>query len=364
MNSFVPKHKSYLKASDLQHVAKPTKAEEDAAHEKFKRKDGFDIMFDNVTKDQRALEKADRAIKVKVDCRRRKPVDEGAAHRETAIKAASLFQTATEDAAVRSLIEDAERTGRMREIAQRAQRRTVGALKKVDTGDLAGVREPSEEDGETESEHRWIEVGENLLAMPAWRNAGHADLSRERAAMWRELRVDRADRGDQSTPSPRGKGDQATPSRAYATKQEAARHSLAVPKSTPLVAQAGIVKKRAAGSRMLPAGKRKSLAGSRAGSRESILDDRPLVAMQVSAPYHATTEIALKDTWSVGPLSKFTYEERQVLRQALGEEIERYQAVARERYADGPPTSLMIGGDEHRIRNAVMRRNTVQQLKH
>ena len=46
MTSFVPKHKSYLKESDLAYVSKPTKAEEDAANAKEKQKDGFDIMFE------------------------------------------------------------------------------------------------------------------------------------------------------------------------------------------------------------------------------------------------------------------------------------------------------------------------------
>ena len=68
----MPKHKSYLKASDLAYVAKPTKAEEDAKNEKEKQKDGFDIMFEQVTKEQMNLEKEDRAIRSKVDCGRRK----------------------------------------------------------------------------------------------------------------------------------------------------------------------------------------------------------------------------------------------------------------------------------------------------
>ena len=38
MNSFVPKHKSYLKPKDLIYVKKPTKAQEDAATEKEKEK--------------------------------------------------------------------------------------------------------------------------------------------------------------------------------------------------------------------------------------------------------------------------------------------------------------------------------------
>ena len=53
MHSFVPKHKSYLKDTDLKYAAKKTKAEQDAINEKEKNKDGFDLMFEQVTKEQR-----------------------------------------------------------------------------------------------------------------------------------------------------------------------------------------------------------------------------------------------------------------------------------------------------------------------
>lgn len=53
MHSFVPKHKSYLKNSDLQYAAKKTKAEQDVINEKEKNKDGFDLMFEQVSKEQR-----------------------------------------------------------------------------------------------------------------------------------------------------------------------------------------------------------------------------------------------------------------------------------------------------------------------
>ena len=41
--------------------------------------------------------------------------------------------------------------------------------------------------------------------------------------------------------------------------------------------------------------------------------------MEQQAPYHALKDIDMKDTWSIGPLSKFTYEEKQVLNKALKE---------------------------------------------
>ena len=46
MNSFVPKHKSWLKEQDLVYVPKKTKEEEDAINYKQKNKSGIDIMFE------------------------------------------------------------------------------------------------------------------------------------------------------------------------------------------------------------------------------------------------------------------------------------------------------------------------------
>ena len=51
MNSFVPKHKSFLKPRDLVYVKKPTKAQEDAAIEKEKEKTEADLVYDQVTRD-------------------------------------------------------------------------------------------------------------------------------------------------------------------------------------------------------------------------------------------------------------------------------------------------------------------------
>ena len=74
MNSFVPKHKSWLKEKDLVYVPKKTKEEENAINEKQKNKSGIDIMFEQVSKDQKELEKHDRGIHTKVECGRPKKV--------------------------------------------------------------------------------------------------------------------------------------------------------------------------------------------------------------------------------------------------------------------------------------------------
>jgi len=53
-----------------------------------------------VTKEQRNLEKKDNAIKAKVDCRHNKKKKKSP-NREQIIKAATLFQTAEEEKAVK-----------------------------------------------------------------------------------------------------------------------------------------------------------------------------------------------------------------------------------------------------------------------
>ena len=71
----------------------------------------------------------------------------------------------------------------------------------------------------------------------------------------------------------------------------------------------------------------------------------------------------MRDSWTLGPLTKFSYEEKNIIKKAVKEEMDRYKAYADERYADSKNQSLMIGETEHKIRNEVMRRNTVQQMK-
>ena len=62
INSYVPKHKSWLKAADLEFVAKKSKEEVDSEAAKMKGKSGFDIMFEAVSKEQRQLEREERNI--------------------------------------------------------------------------------------------------------------------------------------------------------------------------------------------------------------------------------------------------------------------------------------------------------------
>lgn len=66
------------------------------------------------------------------------------------------------------------------------------------------------------------------------------------------------------------------------------------------------------------------------------------IQMQHLAPYHALKDIDMKDSWTIGPLSKFTYDEKQSLRQAIKSEVQDYQELANEAFNDSKNTSLMI----------------------
>ena len=67
----------------------------------------------------------------------------------------------------------------------------------------------------------------------------------------------------------------------------------------------------------------------------------------------------MKDTWTIGPFSKFSFKEKAELRKALKAEVDRYQAIANENFSESKNTSLMLGKEEFDIRNDVMRRNMV-----
>ena len=87
--------------------------------------------------------------------------------------------------------------------------------------------------------------------------------------------------------------------------------------------------------------------------------------MHQMAPYHALKDITMKDTWSVGPLSKFTFEERRAIKVAMKDEIDRYQDIAAQRFPERTAKeSMMMSEEEQQVRAEVMRRNCVQQLKH
>ena len=79
------------------------------------------------------------------------------------------------------------------------------------------------------------------------------------------------------------------------------------------------------------------------------------------APYHAIKDVTMKDTWTVDPLSKFTFEERSILKKALKTEFDRYMELAEQRHPKR--TSIMMSEEEEQLRTDVMRRNVIQELK-
>ena len=50
------------------------------------------------------------------------------------------------------------------------------------------------------------------------------------------------------------------------------------------------------------------------------------------APYHALKDVTMKDTWTLDPLSKFTFEERSQMKLALKVELNSYIYTAEKRH--------------------------------
>ena len=71
----------------------------------------------------------------------------------------------------------------------------------------------------------------------------------------------------------------------------------------------------------------------------------------------------LSDTWSVGKITSLSHKEKQDLKKALKEEVDRYEVIALKRYNDVNNKSIMISDEEHKIRQECMRRNAVNHMK-
>ena len=106
----MPRHKSYLKESDLVFVAKKTEEELMKENEKKKVKTGFEIMYEQVSREHRAIIKSEKIRKSTLDNgRRKKSIEEPATMESSVIKAASLMQTAEEEQAVITLMNEARK---------------------------------------------------------------------------------------------------------------------------------------------------------------------------------------------------------------------------------------------------------------
>jgi len=113
----------------LKFIPKKTTEELDAETAKQKNKSGFDIMFEQVSKEQRQIEREERAIVAKIDNGRKKKKKYSPV-RDQVIKAASLFQTNEEEQAVLDLMHEAKKSENMRAIASRATLNAMDAISK------------------------------------------------------------------------------------------------------------------------------------------------------------------------------------------------------------------------------------------
>ena len=55
----------------------------------------------------------------------------------------------------------------------------------------------------------------------------------------------------------------------------------------------------------------------------------------------------MRDSWSLGPLSSITFDERKAIKKACKEQIDSYQQQAADRYNNEKNTSLMISKEQH-----------------
>ena len=66
--------------------------------------------------------------------------------------------------------------------------------------------------------------------------------------------------------------------------------------------------------------------------RSLCYQDNSLVSLNQIAPYHAIKDVTMKDTWTLDPLSKFTFEERSQMKLALKVELNSYIYTAEKRH--------------------------------
>ena len=77
-------------------------------------------MFEQVTREQRRIDREERGIISKIDNGKKKKKTGKSPTRDQVIKAAQLFATADEERKVEELIVDAKKSEKMKEIAKRA----------------------------------------------------------------------------------------------------------------------------------------------------------------------------------------------------------------------------------------------------
>lgn len=182
MNSFVPKHKSYLKEKDLRYVPKKTKEEIDAALFKEKRKSAIDLMFDQVCKEQREVERDEKMIHSKIENGRKRTKNTIPLSNSTVIKAAQIFQTPEDEAAVQLLIHHAQENERIKQLENKAKVAVTRALKEVTVGNVVGgdiaefINQVSDDDSDEGNPLNWIEVDRGLKKSNMWNDANVESL--------------------------------------------------------------------------------------------------------------------------------------------------------------------------------------------
>lgn len=85
--------------------------------------------------------------------------------------------------------------------------------------------------------------------------------------------------------------------------------------------------------------------------------------MENLTPFTKQGDFHITNTWTLGPLSEMSYDEKMILKMATKREIKKLHEQAETRFDDSKNKSLMISDEDHQIRNEAMRRIAIQQLK-
>ena len=100
----------------------------------------------------------------------------------------------------------------------------------------------------------------------------------------------------------------------------------------------------------------KTLQSTAAQSEHDALHDKYGIHMENLTPFTKQGDFHITNTWTLGPLSEMSYEEKTILKMATKRQIKKLHEQADQRFDDSKNKSLMISDDDHQIRNEAMRR--------
>ena len=104
----------------------------------------------------------------------------------------------------------------------------------------------------------------------------------------------------------------------------------------------------------------KTLHSTAAQSEHDPVHDKYGVHMEQLTPFTKQGDFHITNTWTLGPLSEMSYDEKMILKMATKRQIKKLNEQAEQRFDDSKNKSLMISDEDHQIRNEAMRRIAIQ----